>query len=88
MEIQLESETIRGGIGMTDISNLLESAKLGDRRSLSMLISAISESGDSQISTPRQGGFSESPGLLGPENQLLSVRWSENGHHLVSALPC
>ena len=47
MEIQLESETIRGGIGMTDISNLLESAKLGDRRSLSMLISAISESGDS-----------------------------------------
>ncbi len=47
MEIQLESETIRGGIGMTDISDLLESAKLGDRRSLSMLISAISESGDS-----------------------------------------
>ena len=47
MEIQLESETIRGGIGMTDISGLLESAKLGDRRSLSMLISAISESGDS-----------------------------------------
>ena len=32
---------------MTDISGLLESAKLGDRRSLSMLISAISESGDS-----------------------------------------
>ena len=47
MEIQLESEPIRGGIGMTDISDLLESAKLGDRRSLSMLISAISESGDS-----------------------------------------
>ena len=47
MEFQLESETIRGGIGMTDISDLLESAKLGDRRSLSMLISAISESGDS-----------------------------------------
>ena len=47
MEIQLESETIRGGIGMTDISDLLESAKLGDRRSLSMLISAISESGNS-----------------------------------------
>ena len=46
MEIQLESETIRGGIGMTDISDLLESAKLGDRRSLSMLISAISESED------------------------------------------
>ena len=46
MEIQLESETIRGGIGMTDISDLLESAKSGDRRSLSMLISAISESGD------------------------------------------
>ena len=46
MEIQLESETIRGGIGMTDISDLLESAKLGDRRSLSMLISAISDSGD------------------------------------------
>ena len=32
---------------MTDISDLFESAKLGDRRSLSMLISAISESGDS-----------------------------------------
>ena len=46
MEIQLESETIRDGIGMTDISSLLESAKLGDRRSLSKLISAISESDD------------------------------------------
>ena len=44
MEVQLESETIRGGIGMTDISDLLISAKSGDRRSLSMLISAISES--------------------------------------------
>ena len=31
---------------MTDISDLFESAKLGDRRSLSMLISEISESGD------------------------------------------
>ena len=31
---------------MADISDLFESAKLGDRRSLSMLISAISESGD------------------------------------------
>tara|TARA_B100000683_G_C12449980_1_gene539704 strand:- start:103 stop:987 length:885 start_codon:yes stop_codon:yes gene_type:complete len=31
---------------MTDISRLLESAKLGDRRSLSKLISAISESDD------------------------------------------
>ena len=37
---------IRGGIGMADISDLFESAKLGDRRSLSMLISVISESGD------------------------------------------
>ncbi len=46
MGIQLESETIRDGIGMTDISELLESAKLGDRRSLSKLISAISESDD------------------------------------------
>ena len=46
MAIQLESETIRDGIGMADISDLLESAKLGDRRSLSMLISAISDSGD------------------------------------------
>ena len=46
METQLESETIRGGIGMTDISDLLESAKLGDRRSLSMLISAISGTDD------------------------------------------
>tara|TARA_A100001388_G_scaffold277060_1_gene266715 strand:+ start:755 stop:1639 length:885 start_codon:yes stop_codon:yes gene_type:complete len=31
---------------MADISDLFESAKLGDRRSLSMLISVISESGD------------------------------------------
>ena len=31
---------------MADISDLFESAKLGDRRSLSMLISEISESGD------------------------------------------
>ena len=46
MGIQLELETIRDGIGMTDISSLLESAKLGDRRSLSKLISAISESDD------------------------------------------
>ena len=46
MGIQLELETIRDGIGMTDISRLLESAKLGDRRSLSKLISAISESDD------------------------------------------
>ncbi len=37
---------IRGGIGMADISDLFESAKSGDRRSLSMLISVISESGD------------------------------------------
>ena len=40
---------IRGGIGMADISDLFESAKSGDRRSLSMLISAISESGDHPI---------------------------------------
>ena len=46
MGIQLELETIRDGIGMTDISRLLESAKLGDRRSLSKLISAISKSDD------------------------------------------
>ena len=46
MAIQLESETIRDGIGMADISDLFESAKLGDRRSLSMLISSISDSGD------------------------------------------
>ncbi len=37
---------IRDGIGMIDISGLLESAKLGDRRSLSKLISAITESDD------------------------------------------
>jgi len=37
---------IRGGIGMAEISDLFESAKSGDRRSLSMLISAISDSGD------------------------------------------
>ena len=46
MGIRLESETIWGGIGMAEISDLLKSAKSGDRRSLSKLISAISESDD------------------------------------------
>ena len=46
METQLESGKVRGGIGMPDISDLLASAKSGDRRSLSMLISAISGTDD------------------------------------------
>ena len=86
MEIQLESETIRGGIGMTDISNLLESAKLGDRRSLSMLISAISESGDSPTINSATGwilGVTGPPGsgkstLIG---QMLR-KWASSGERV------
>ena len=82
MEIQLESETIRGGIGMTDISDLLESAKLGDRRSLSMLISAISESGDS----PSTGWIL---GVTGPPGSGKSTligqmvrKWASSGERV------
>ena len=86
MEIQLESETIRGGIGMTDISDLLESAKLGDRRSLSMLISAISESGDSPSINTATGwilGVTGPPGsgkstLIG---QMLR-KWASSGERV------
>ena len=86
MEIQLESETIRGGIGMTDISDLLESAKLGDRRSLSMLISAISESGDSPSINTATGwilGVTGPPGsgkstLIG---QLVRT-WASSGERV------
>ena len=86
MEIQLESETIRGGIGMTDISDLLESAKLGDRRSLSMLISAISESGDSPSINTATGwilGVTGPPGsgkstLIG---QMVS-KWASSGERV------
>ena len=83
MEIQLESETIRGGIGMTDISNLLESAKLGDRRSLSMLISAISESGDSPNINSATGWIL---GVTGPPGSGKSTligqmvrKWASSG---------
>ena len=83
MEIQLESETIRGGIGMTDISDLLESAKLGDRRSLSMLISAISESGDSPSINTATGWIL---GVTGPPGSGKSTligqmvrKWASSG---------
>ena len=86
MEIQLESETIRGGIGMTDISDLLESAKLGDRRSLSMLISAISESGDSPSINTATGCIL---GVTGPPGSGKSTligqmvrKWSSSGERV------
>ena len=86
MEIQLESETIRGGIGMTDISNLLESAKLGDRRSLSMLISAISESGDSPTINSATGWIL---GVTGPPGSGKSTligqmvrKWASSGERV------
>ena len=86
MEVQLESETIRGGIGMTDISNLLESAKLGDRRSLSMLISAISESGDSPNINSATGWIL---GVTGPPGSGKSTligqmvrKWASSGEHV------
>ena len=86
MEIQLESETIRGGIGMTDISDLLESAKLGDRRSLSMLISAISESGESPSINPATGWIL---GVTGPPGSGKSTligqmvrKWSSSGERV------
>ena len=86
MEIQLESETIRGGIGMADISNLLESAKLGDRRSLSMLISAISESGDSPNINSATGWIL---GVTGPPGSGKSTligqmvrKWASSGEHV------
>ena len=83
MEIQLESETIRGGIGMADISDLLESAKLGDRRSLSMLISAISESGDAPSINTATGWIL---GVTGPPGSGKSTligqmvrKWASSG---------
>ena len=86
MEIQLESETIRGGIGMTDISDLLESAKLGDRRSLSMLISAISESGDSPNINSATGWIL---GVTGPPGSGKSTligqmvrKWASSGERV------
>ena len=86
MEIQLESETIRGGIGMADISNLLESAKLGDRRSLSMLISAISESGDSPNINSATGWIL---GVTGPPGSGKSTligqmvrKWASSGERV------
>ena len=86
MEIQLESETIRGGIGMTDISDLLESAKLGDRRSLSMLISASSESGDSPSINTATGWIL---GVTGPPGSGKSTligqmvrKWASTGERV------
>ena len=86
MEIQLESETIRGGIGMTDISDLLESAKLGDRRSLSMLISAISVSGDSPSINSATGWIL---GVTGPPGSGKSTligqmvrKWASSGERV------
>ena len=86
MEVQLESETIRGGIGMTDISDLLISAKSGDRRSLSMLISAISNSGGSPIINPATGWIL---GVTGPPGSGKSTligqmvrKWASSGERV------
>ncbi len=86
MEIQLESETIRDGIGMTDISDLLESAKLGDRRSLSMLISAISESADPPSINSTAGWIL---GVTGPPGSGKSTligqmvrKWASSGERV------
>ena len=86
MAIQLESETIRDGIGMADISDLLESAKLGDRRSLSMLISAISESGDSPSTNSATGWIL---GVTGPPGSGKSTligqmvrKWASSGERV------
>ena len=86
MEIQLESETVRGGIGMTDISDLLESAKSGDRRSLSMLISVISKSGDSPSINSVKGWIL---GVTGPPGSGKSTligqmvrKWASSGERV------
>ncbi len=86
MEIQLESETVRGGIGMTDISDLLESAKSGDRRSLSMLISAISKSGESPSINTSKGWVL---GVTGPPGSGKSTligqmvrKWASSGERV------
>jgi len=71
---------------MTDISNLLESAKLGDRRSLSMLISAISESGDSPNINSATGWIL---GVTGPPGSGKSTligqmvkKWASSGERV------
>ena len=86
MEIQLESETIRGGIGMIDVSELLKSAKLGDRRSLSKLISAISQS-DEPPSINSEAGWIL--GVTGPPGSGKSTligqmvrKWASSGERV------
>jgi len=71
---------------MADISNLLESAKLGDRRSLSMLISAISESGDSPNINSATGWIL---GVTGPPGSGKSTligqmvkKWASSGERV------
>ena len=71
---------------MTDISNLLESAKSGDRRSLSMLISAISKSGDSPSINSATGWIL---GVTGPPGSGKSTligqmvrKWASSGERV------
>tara|TARA_B100000530_G_scaffold315950_1_gene245897 strand:- start:424 stop:1308 length:885 start_codon:yes stop_codon:yes gene_type:complete len=71
---------------MTDISDLLESAKLGDRRSLSMLISAISESGESPSINTATGWIL---GVTGPPGSGKSTligqmvrKWASSGERV------
>tara|TARA_B100001029_G_scaffold5769_1_gene4160 strand:+ start:2745 stop:3629 length:885 start_codon:yes stop_codon:yes gene_type:complete len=71
---------------MTDISDLLESAKLGDRRSLSMLISAISESADPPSINSTAGWIL---GVTGPPGSGKSTligqmvrKWASSGERV------
>tara|TARA_B100000683_G_scaffold179445_1_gene172865 strand:+ start:737 stop:1624 length:888 start_codon:yes stop_codon:yes gene_type:complete len=71
---------------MTDISDLLESAKSGDRRSLSMLISAISKSGDSPSINTSKGWIL---GVTGPPGSGKSTligqmvrKWASSGERV------
>ena len=71
---------------MTDISDLLESAKSGDRRSLSMLISAISKSGDSPSINSTKGWIL---GVTGPPGSGKSTligqmvrKWASSGERV------
>ena len=86
MEILLESETIRGGIGMIDVSELLKSAKLGDRRSLSKLISAISQSDEPPSINSEVGWIL---GVTGPPGSGKSTligqmvrKWASSGERV------
>ena len=71
---------------MAEINDLLESAKSGDRRSLSMLISAISKSGDSPSINTSKGWIL---GVTGPPGSGKSTligqmvrKWASSGERV------